>query len=81
MYLCAPTGMVCWRVLQGKDPLHWLNSQSQSAVYIIIIIINNIIIIIIISIIIIIIISIIIIIIISIIINIIFTSAFSQTTR
>ena len=33
MYFCAPTGMVCWRVLQGKDPLHWLGSQSQCAVY------------------------------------------------
>ena len=28
MYLCTPTGMVCWRVLQGEDPLHWLCSQS-----------------------------------------------------
>ena len=33
MYLCAPTGMVRWLVLQGKDPLHWLSSQSQCAVY------------------------------------------------
>ena len=36
VYLCAPTGMVslvCWSVLQGKDPLHWLGSQSVLSTY------------------------------------------------